>query len=114
MQLELVTTTPELERLEPEWTSLWQRAPAATPFQSPAWLVPWWRNLGEGELWTLAFLESGRLVALAPFYIYHDPAGGERQLLLLGCGTSDSLDILVDGDRKAHVGGAIFAEIAGA
>ena len=31
-------------------TELWRRAPAATPFQSPAWLIPWWRHFGSGEL----------------------------------------------------------------
>ena len=29
---------------------LWRRAPAATPFQAPAWLIPWWRHFGNGEL----------------------------------------------------------------
>ena len=54
-EIEELTATPELEALAPEWDALWERLPAATPFQSPAWLLPWWRHCsGGGKLWALA------------------------------------------------------------
>ena len=36
----LITRTGDLVRLLPEWWALWTRAERATPFQSPAWLLP--------------------------------------------------------------------------
>ena len=41
-ELEDPARNPELAA---EWASLWKRCPAATPFQHPAWLVPWWLHL---------------------------------------------------------------------
>lgn len=37
----------QLEQLAPEWMSLWETDPQATPFQNPAWLIPWWHSFGE-------------------------------------------------------------------
>jgi hypothetical protein len=39
--VEEITTMDALERLRWEWSELWTRSPAATPFQSPEWLLPW-------------------------------------------------------------------------
>ncbi len=64
----------------------------ATPFQSPAWLVPWWRQFGQPVLRVLAIRSDDALVGLLPFYIYRDPERGARQLLPLGVGTTDYLD----------------------
>ena len=33
-------TIADLVRLLPQWWALWDRCPSATPFQSPAWLLP--------------------------------------------------------------------------
>ena len=41
LEIEEVTTGTGLEALAPAWQDLWRRAPAATPFHSPAWLIPW-------------------------------------------------------------------------
>src|SRR4051794_35890653 len=38
----------ELAALEPAWWALWRRSPAATPFESPAWLMAWWRHFSPG------------------------------------------------------------------
>jgi CelD/BcsL family acetyltransferase involved in cellulose biosynthesis len=87
-----------LEALEPRWRALWRRCPDATPFQSPAWLLPWSRHIRRGRLLTFAGTLNGRLVGLAPLYL----AGGE--LRLLGEGESDSLDFIVEtGREKAFV-----------
>jgi len=39
-EIEEVTTGARLEALAPAWQDLWERAPAATPFHAPAWLIP--------------------------------------------------------------------------
>ncbi|MBW3623948.1 MAG: GNAT family N-acetyltransferase [Armatimonadetes bacterium] len=94
LELIEVTTMEGLERLRPEWAGLWKRSPTATPFQSPEWLIPWWRHIGEGDLWTLALREKGRLVGLLPLYIYTQEWNGSRDVFPLGIATTDYLDAL--------------------
>src|SRR3954469_2996843 len=84
----------ELEELRPDWAALWEASPQATPFQSPAWLLPWWRRLGQGELRFLSAWHDRELCGVAPFYIYPQPVTHTKQLLLLGSGNSDYLDVL--------------------
>ncbi|MFE1597293.1 GNAT family N-acetyltransferase [Methylobacterium sp. ID0610] len=84
----------DLDRIEPAWWDLFGRCPAATPFQSPAWLIPWWRHFRPGRLLTLAVQAGDRLAGLLPAYVEDGPQG--RRLLLLGIGPSDHLDLLLD------------------
>ncbi|MDB5038807.1 MAG: glycosyl transferase [Bacteriovoracaceae bacterium] len=86
-------TTAELESIASEWLELWRSLPNSTPFQSPQWLLPWWRTFGSDSLLTLEIRLSGVLMALAPLYIYAD--GSVRRLLFLGTGNSDYLDLLI-------------------
>ncbi len=92
-----------LDGVREEWLALWERSPHATPFQSPAWLIPWWRHFGDGEPMILAVRQHGRLVGLAPFYIRHEALG--RKLLPQGIGVGDYLDPLLDPEH----GGAVLA-----
>jgi CelD/BcsL family acetyltransferase involved in cellulose biosynthesis len=99
-----------LVRLAPEWWRLWERSPAATPFQSPAWLIAWWRAFKPGELLSLAVHLGDRLAGLAPFYLECD---GERtRLLPVGTSISDYLDVLVDRGVQEPVLAAIAASYA--
>src|SRR2546423_15045046 len=93
--IEEVQSLDELERLRPEWEDLWLRSPQATPFQSPAWLLRWWKYLGPGELWVLVVREQEELIGIAPFVIHEEDRSGEKQLLLFGTGVSDYLDLIV-------------------
>jgi CelD/BcsL family acetyltransferase involved in cellulose biosynthesis len=106
---EVLTEEPALATLEPEWWDLWSRCPAATPFQSPAWLLPWWRSFAPGRLRAIAVRHDGRLIGLAPFYL-EDGALGLR-LLLLGLGTTDYLDLLIDPDHAGPAAAAIEAAV---
>jgi CelD/BcsL family acetyltransferase involved in cellulose biosynthesis len=98
-ELKVATEFEQLKALRPPWEELWHAAEESTPFQFPGWLIPWWRHLGEGKLQCLCFWRAEQLCGLAPFYIYTRPEDGKRQLLLLGSGNSDYLDILV---RPGH------------
>lgn len=89
-----------MEALGPEWEQLWRRCPEATPFQSAAWLIPWWKHLGQGELSVLTFRCEGRLSGLAPFCIQQGATSDQRRVVLLGTGMSDYLDMLVDPRHK--------------
>ena len=101
--IEPLTSAEQLAALLPAWTRLWEADRRATPFQHPAWLLPWWRQFGpEGELHTLALRGTdGDLLGLLPLYTYREPHTGERKLLLLGAGTSDYLDGVFSGAAAA-------------
>jgi CelD/BcsL family acetyltransferase involved in cellulose biosynthesis len=78
-----------LEEATPEWERLFEACPLASPFQSPAWLLNWWRVFGRGDLLTIALRQNGTLVGIAPLYIDH----GRAQWL--GTGISDYCDLLI-------------------
>jgi CelD/BcsL family acetyltransferase involved in cellulose biosynthesis len=106
----LLRSADELAALEPEWAALRRRVPAATPFQSPAWLLAWWRHLGGGELLVVAVRDGiGCLVGLAPLFIYAD--GSVRRLMPIGIGISDYLDILLDPSAEEAAAAALFARL---
>lgn len=88
----LIQSTEELSEFVPDWWSLWKRDLAALPFQSPAWLVPWWRQFGNDELCSVVIKRADKVIGFLPFYVYRDTATEKRQLLPLGVGTTDYLD----------------------
>lgn len=92
-----------LSQLAPEWWELWRRAPTATPFQSPAWLLAWWEAFAPGQLLTIAVRDSRGLAALAPLYLETGSFG--RRLLPVGVSLSDYVDILVRPDATEAVDG---------
>lgn len=87
MQTEILT---EAWSLADEWWDLWHRDPGATPFQSPAWLLPWRRHFDDGESIVLALRRDRRLIGLIPLMHL------DGRLLLWGAGTSDWLNGLFD------------------
>ncbi len=91
LQLEMLTSTAAFCKLAPDWWSLWRRVPGASPFASPAWLIPWWMAFAPGSLIVLAVRGGGELVALAPFYT--DKACRARPV---GVSVSDYFDIMID------------------
>jgi CelD/BcsL family acetyltransferase involved in cellulose biosynthesis len=93
LAVDLITTDAGLAALRPAWERLWRRAPLATPFQSPAWLLPWWRRFGTGAP-RAAVLHDGELMAgILPLYVLDD--GSERKLLPMGAGITDYQDALL-------------------
>ena len=93
--IEQATTDAALAALAPEWEALWRRVPDALPFQSPTWLLPWWDAFGTGRpCVALVRAGDGRLTGLLPLYVLDEPP--ERKLLLIGAGTTDYLDLLLE------------------
>src|SRR5689334_817449 len=95
LTVEELSDLPALDALAPEWWTLWRGATSATPFQSPGWLLAWWRAFSPGEVVTLAVRdrESRALAGLAPLYV------SGRTVRLIGVGVSDYLGLLYrDGD----------------
>jgi CelD/BcsL family acetyltransferase involved in cellulose biosynthesis len=86
-----------LPRLAPCWAALRRRARRATPFQDPAWLLPWQSVLGSGEPRFVCVWDGAQLAALAPLEVWTN-GDGVRRLLLLGTGVTDYGDVLLDPD----------------
>ena len=97
-----------LDAIVPEWQELFARSRESTPFQSPAWLRPWWRCFGTGDPLAIAVRNGERLDGLGLFYFYDgDPSKGS-QLFFLGKSVSDYLDILVAEDAAEDAAQNIF------
>jgi CelD/BcsL family acetyltransferase involved in cellulose biosynthesis len=90
----IIRRDDEFAALEPAWWNLWRRTPTATPFQSPAWLLAWWRHFVPGALFTLVAEQAGDVVGLAAFYLEDETLG--RRLLPVGISVSDYHDVLLD------------------
>jgi len=80
-----IRLAPDPAALEPQWWRLWEQSSRTTPFQSPAWLLPWARQFARESV-ILAAYDDETLVGLVPLFRF------ERRLLLWGAGTSDWLD----------------------
>ena len=106
LRTERIETLSALSALETQWWRLWAVSPGSTPFQSPAWLVPWWRHFQPGPLVAAGVFSGEHLVGLGLFF-YEDGAYG-RRLLPVGIGISDHLDILLD-PSVPGVGEALLA-----
>lgn len=94
LSVERIETSQRLRDVEPEWSDLWRRVPAATPFVSPAWLIAWYDAFAPGPLCCVALRSGPRLVGFAPFYF--ENSGRRRRFLPLGISISDYFDVLVD------------------
>lgn len=81
-----------LESLYSEWTALFDRCPSGTIFQTPEWLLAWWRHFGTGRLATLVLRRREQLTGIAPLFVPHPGS----PVTLLGAGLSDQLDVLVE------------------
>jgi CelD/BcsL family acetyltransferase involved in cellulose biosynthesis len=93
----------------PEWTALWRRVPGATPFQSPAWLMAWWRHFGTGAPRVLIARAGEELAGVLPLYELREP--GICKLLPIGIGLSDYIDALVD-PAWPDAGNAMLAAVS--
>lgn len=91
---EVVVTSSEagLAALLPGWWRLWREDPRATPFQAPAWLLPWARHYAPGRFAVIGWREHGELVALLPVFHWRGT------LYLAGTGPSDYGDVLMQRD----------------
>jgi len=106
---EILRSQEELAAIAAEWATLWACVPEATPFQSPLWLLPWWRHFSPGKLQTVAVRRDRQLVGLAPLYLEENGCRG--RLLPLGISLSDYLDFLLEPAWRAQAFAAIFERI---
>jgi CelD/BcsL family acetyltransferase involved in cellulose biosynthesis len=90
---EVISNMGALEEISEEWNQLYNESFTATPFQSPFWIISWWRNFGGGNLFTIVVRNNSKLIGLASFYIYKEK-NSERVICLTGTGISDYLNAL--------------------
>jgi CelD/BcsL family acetyltransferase involved in cellulose biosynthesis len=105
LRAEIITNGKAFEVLAPQWWELWRRCPSATPFQTQAWLLPWWRHFAPGQLVAIAVWREDRLIGLAPFYLED---GKETRLLPVGIALSDYLDLLIEPGAEQETAALIF------
>ncbi len=85
----------DLDALVGAWDDLWNRNPAATAFQSHAWITAWARAyVPDGRLAVVTVWNGDTLVAAAP--LYRMRRGPVVVLAPLGGSLSDSTDVLID------------------
>ncbi|RLT43791.1 MAG: GNAT family N-acetyltransferase [Chloroflexi bacterium] len=95
--------------LASEWNDLLARSRFDTLFLTHEWQTTWWHQLGDGDLWIIAFRlpENGRLVGIAPLYrLLHQngPWAGSNVLHLVGCTeVSDYLDLIIEAGQEEAV-----------
>ncbi len=108
--VELVTEEGAFAALAPQWRRLYGRCAAATPFQSHAWLLSWWRSYGSaGRLRLVLAREGHELVAAAPLMSVRSPVPA---LVPLGGAISDYGDVLLDDERGPDAETALTAGLA--
>jgi CelD/BcsL family acetyltransferase involved in cellulose biosynthesis len=107
MQAAVATTGPALAALWPDWTELWRHCPDATPFQSPAWLRPWWDEFGTGQPRVAVLRADDRLLGVLPLYRLDEPGGAK--LLPMGAGVTDLHDALLSPEAPADAADRLLA-----
>src|ERR1700704_5809377 len=90
MSIEVITDPAALQALEADWIALCKKT-KVTPFQTPVWLLPWWRNFGSNDLTVIVSRNGDAIDAIAPLYILRDDESDESLGLFLGTGISDYL-----------------------
>jgi CelD/BcsL family acetyltransferase involved in cellulose biosynthesis len=91
LRTEPLRSVEALETIRQSWRTLWRHGRTASIFQSPAWLIAWWRHFAPGELVCVVLWREDELVGFAP--LYKEASSG--RLLPLGISLSDYLDILI-------------------
>lgn len=108
MNLKIFTDKRGFAALQAEWNPLLARSRFDVLFLTWEWQTTWWRCLGEGELYLLAWYDADRLVAIAPLYRHQDDSGLQR-FDLVGCvEVSDYLDLIVEAGREEAVYNALL------
>ena len=80
----------DVEGLAPAWHALAMRGALPSPFQSPHWLVPWWRVFGNGRPVFATLGDPGGLRGVLALYEL------DGRLLPVGAGLTDYQDVLLE------------------
>src|SRR5262244_253607 len=118
LDLRVVSSTPELDALEPAWIRLHAES-GGSPFQSFEWQRIWWKHMGEQvparRLHVVVLSDGAEPVGIAPFVIESvriAPLMRLRRLVFLGTGLSDQLQPIVRPGLEATACELLAAHLA--
>lgn len=99
MKLALYEDSSVFDALRDEWDALLQHSTSDLIFCTWEWQSTWWETYEAGHLWVITCRDdAGRLIAIAPWFIEHNPE--ERVLRTIGCvDVTDYVDIIADVDH---------------
>lgn len=105
MDVSLVDSLQEFADLQGEWDALVAASEEDNPFRRWFWNFCWWKHFGHGrQLALVTVRESGKLVALAPWFIERDHWWrGARVVRFLGATEdvcSEHLGLLIERGRE--------------
>lgn len=106
MQLELIETTEDFERLADDWHRLESESESVNIFQSFDWVLPWWKSFGNGRELVLVFCRnSSSPVAALPFYRERRSLLGlpMRRIGVVGETLSTDYEFLFTGKGVSHL-----------
>ena len=113
MDIRIFTDERGFENLKAEWNPLLARSRSNTLFLTWEWQTTWWRCLGEGDLWLVAWYDQGEIAGIAPLYLTVEQ-DGTRRLNIVGCvDVSDYLDVIVAAGCEDQVYAALLDWLQG-
>ena len=103
------------DRLRSEWSDLVERCADASIFQTPEWVLPWWKHFAEGHERVVTVRRAGRLVALVPLVELRRRGYGLHAKVLAFAGEplADRLGLVVDDTDAEAADVASRALVAG-
>lgn len=114
MDIRIYTDEQGFDDLKADWNTLLARSGSDTLFLTWEWQTTWWRCLGEGDLWLLAWYDQDQIVGIAPLYLIVEQ-DGLRRLNIVGCvDVSDYLDVIIAAGSEEQVYSALLDWLTGA
>lgn len=106
LEVDVCESLDAMEALEPQWQKLYDESREASVFQSPEWLLAFFRHTPNESPRLVSCRRGDRLVGLVPFSAH---SNGEWSLA--GTGPSDVLDLLARDEDREAVASAALAHI---
>ena len=100
MRIQIIDNVEQIESIADEWRALLAESASPTPFQTPEYVLAWWKHLGGGE-WNNGELQvitargqEDELIGIAPLFAHAD-ANDQTTLMFIGSHEiSDFLDFV--------------------
>ncbi len=95
MDLTVYRDESGFDALKTDWNDLLKRSRFDTVFLTWEWQNTWWRSLGRGDLWLLAWRDGEELIGIVPFFL-ETGDDGKRDFRIVGCiEVSDYVDLII-------------------
>ena len=119
MQIEIIKTSEQLEKLSEEWNQLLSCCSAShVPFLRHEYISTWWKTLGGGEwdqaeLYTMVGRDpAGKIQGIAPTFFTKSKDSLKSLMLLGSIEISDYLDLIVSEELLTEFVNSIYSHLA--